>query len=82
VAKVKIDTPGVTIEIDDSASAYDVLSKQAMSLFKEATEIMQVAQPMRIGFGNGGTERRWTPAHQNIHKHRRTFDPVHAETDM
>lgn len=37
--RVKIDTPGVTIELDANETSVTELGKQAMDMYREATEI-------------------------------------------
>lgn len=61
--RVKIDTPGVTIEIDANEMSADDMGKLALQLFRVAGGWPQ-GDPIRpVGFA--ATERRWTPDHQH-----------------
>jgi hypothetical protein len=54
--KVEIDTPGVTIRLDASEVSIEALGKQAMDMFKEASEVARATPPgPAFGFGS---ERR------------------------
>lgn len=77
--KVEIDTPGVTIRLDASEASVAELSKQALELFREASEVetRQSSGPA-FGFSN---EKRWTADHHDTHYNgSRGFAPVKGIT--
>lgn len=75
--RVKIDTPGVTVELDANEASVHELGKQAMDLFREATEVNKnTSTAPAFGFSN---DKRWTPDHTDPNYHsNRGFGPVKA----
>lgn len=73
----RIDTPGVTVELTASEASIEALGKQALELFKDATEIHN-RTPTGPAFGFTG-EKRWTPDHHDLNHHRDWIAPVHAQ---
>lgn len=74
--KVKIDTPGVTIELEVNEGSIEDLSKQAMDMFREATAI------------NNGIPSGATGSLHNELRHVRklgfgswTYDPLRPEVE-
>lgn len=61
--RVKIDTPGVTVEIEANEVSINELGEQALKLFERAGGWPQ-HQRSAFGFG-AATERRWTPDHRH-----------------
>lgn len=55
--KVEIDTPGVTIRLEASEASIDTLGKQAMDMFREASEV-DGRDRSSMGFGSAYIERR------------------------
>lgn len=59
MAKVEIDTPGVTIRVEDANADAKTLAAQALVLYQEASELEKRQPP---GSTNGlQAERRSTP---------------------
>lgn len=46
----RIDTPGVTVELTANEASIEALGKQAMDMFREATDINN-GTPVGVGFG-------------------------------
>lgn len=73
--RVKIDTPGVTVEVEANEASINELGDQALKLFHEAGGWPQ-KEHGSFGFGSSA-ERRWTPDHQH-EKYRGDFGQVQA----
>ena len=61
MAKVEIDTPGVTIRVEDPEASAESLGAQALALYQKASEIDQRLPPGPAG--GLQAERRGTPTH-------------------
>jgi hypothetical protein len=72
--RVKIDTPGVTVEIDANEASVTELAAQALQLYRDAGGWPQ-HQPSAAGFV---AERRWSPDHHDLAGNRGEFDEVKA----
>jgi hypothetical protein len=57
--RVKIDTPGVSVELDATEASITELGKQAMDMFREAV-VVNGKQPAGLAYGFS-QEKRWTP---------------------
>jgi hypothetical protein len=76
--RVKIDTPGVTVELDAGEASVEQLGKQALEMFKEASDHIG-KERTQVGFGLSN-EKRWTPDHHDTHYNgSRGFAPAKAE---
>jgi hypothetical protein len=60
--RVKIDTPGVTVEIDANEVSAKDLAALALELYKDAGGWPQTEAR---GIGFAVTEKRWTPDHRD-----------------
>lgn len=61
--RVKIDTPGVSVELDANDVTVTDLGKQAMDMYREATLINSgIPAGAAFGFAN---DKRWTPDHRH-----------------
>jgi hypothetical protein len=58
----RIDTPGVTIELTASEVSIEAFGKQAMDMFKEATEVNSATPPGPAAGFTG--ETRYTADHK------------------
>lgn len=58
--KVEIDTPGVTIRLDANEASISELSKQALELYRDASQINTQQRDTAPAFGFT-SERRDTP---------------------
>ncbi len=72
--RVKIDTPGVSIELDANEVSSKELCEQALQLFKDAGGWPQTEHK---GIGFSATEKRWTPDHRDV-QYGSGFEKVHA----
>lgn len=61
--RVKIDTPGVTVEIDANEVSVTELREHALQLFRDAGGWPQTEHK---GVGFAATDRRWTPDHRDV----------------
>lgn len=78
MAKVEIDTPGVTIRIEDDKTDAETLGAQALVLYRKASEVDQRRSPGPAGGLNN--ERRGTPTHTDPNYSSSIgFAPVKAE---
>lgn len=76
--RVKIDSPGVTVELDANEVSVTELGKQAMEMYREASEINK-SNPTGAATGFS-IDKRWTPDHHNANsKSTYGFGPVHAQ---
>lgn len=77
MTKVKIDTPGVTVEVEADGELSDVAAK-ALQVFTEAGGWPQPTQGPATGFQL--TDRRWTPPTQSSSMHQSPGPyPIQAE---
>ncbi len=78
--RVKIDTPGVSVELDADEVSVTELGRQAMDLYRKATRVnTNLRTGPAFGFVN---DRRWTPDHRNGNaRTSKGFEPVHANTE-
>lgn len=75
--RVKIDTPGVTIELDAPEVPVTELGKQAMDMYREASEVNSKNGPgPAVGFI---ADKRWTADHTDPNSRSNYgFQPVKA----
>jgi hypothetical protein len=65
------------VELDAGEASISELGKQALDMFREASDIHR-GEPAGPAFGFTG-EKRWTPDHTNTNYQGSGFAPVKAE---
>lgn len=75
--RVKIDTPGVTIELDANEVSIKELGDQALQLYRDATAVDDAAAKAGPAYGFTA-ERRGTADQREFSTPGRRFGPVNA----
>lgn len=73
--RVKIDTPGVTVEIDANEASVKELAEQALQLYRDAGGWPQTEHE---GIGFAATEKRYAADHKDVNYTMGTFKEVKA----